>query len=45
MTWKRDIFRGGQHGGYLVDSGFLCSDGDWFEHHLFHETSVICSVA
>ena len=25
MTWKEDIFRGGEYGGYLVDSGFLCS--------------------
>ena len=23
MTWKYDIFRGGEHGGYLVDSGFF----------------------
>ena len=27
MTWKYDLCRDGvgEHGGYLVDSGFLCS--------------------
>ena len=23
MTWKEDIIRSGEHGGYLVDSGFV----------------------
>ena len=23
MTWKKDIFRSGKHGGYLVNSGFF----------------------
>ena len=25
MTWKQDIFGSGYHGGYLVDSGFVCT--------------------
>ena len=23
MTWKLDIFRGGKHGGHLMDSDFF----------------------
>ena len=37
MTWKGDIFRSGQNGGYLVDSGFFAQ---WY-HYKKSTTPVI----
>ena len=41
MNWKQDIFGGGEHGGYLVDSVFfLCSDPSRKEC-IIHSVSMI----
>ena len=41
MTWKYDMFRSGQHGGYLVDSGFFMQ---WYTDVMIQPfMSIVCT--